>query len=413
MAAGIDVQRAQVQLQAQQQRLIVAENDFAKKKLVLARAIGLPLGQELTLTDGVPYAEFPLPGLDAALEMAYRNRGDYLSALDRVKAAELQRKAALGKGRPSLNLDANYGIIGQRVDQNHGTFAVAASLNIPIFEGGKVRGEVLEADAGLRKRQAEAEELRARTYYEIRSSFLDLQSARDRVKVAQGAEKLAEEQLRESKDRFAAGVANTIEVVQSQETLAELDTRDYDVAVRRARADLAEAEAQAKAASTQVPITSTTTANQVSAARAMLSQAQSAVAAAASEVETARARLALAQARVREARVNHDKTVQDLQRLKPLIAKDEVSQQDYDNAVSAEDAARRAGFGAGGGGRGPKGDRSGAGSRRPGAPCDSGSPGRSGHGKYRPPPDRHHPRSRRIRSRQSAGGAGEPRTGGA
>ena len=220
LAAGIDVLRAQVQLRSQQQRLIVAENDFAKAKLILARAIGLPADQEFALTDTVPYAPFPAPTLDTALEQAYRNRGDYQAALDRVRAAERQRKAAVGRGRPSLNLDAEYAATGQGVDQNHGTFAVAASMRIPIFEGGRVRGEVLEADAALRKRQAEAEELRARIHFEIQTSILDLKSAAERVNVARDAQDLAEEQVRETRDRFAAGVTNTIEVVQSQEALA-------------------------------------------------------------------------------------------------------------------------------------------------------------------------------------------------
>lgn len=220
LAAGIDVLRAQVQMQAQEQRLIVAENEFAKQKLIVARAIGLPLGQEFNLTDDIPYTPIPVPTLEAAVQMAYRARGDYLAAVDRVKAAELQKKAAIGGGLPSIGLDADYALSGQRIDQNHGTFAVAATLKIPIFQGGKVRGEVIESDAALRRRQIEADELRARIYYEIRTAFLDLKSAEDRVKVAQSAQALAEEQVRESRDRFAAGVANTIEVVQAQEALA-------------------------------------------------------------------------------------------------------------------------------------------------------------------------------------------------
>lgn len=124
--------------------------------------------------------------------------------------------------------------------------------------------------------------------------------------------------------------------------LVKLDTRDYEVALQRAQADLAEAEEQAKAAKIQVPITSTTAANQVSAAHAVLQQAESAAAVAVHDVETARARLVLARARAREVRVNHAKADQDLQRLKQLIAKDEISRQEYDNAVSAADALHAA-----------------------------------------------------------------------
>jgi membrane fusion protein (multidrug efflux system) len=124
--------------------------------------------------------------------------------------------------------------------------------------------------------------------------------------------------------------------------LVELDRKDYEVALQRAKADLAEAEAQAKAASTQVPVTTTTTTNQVSTAQVVLSRAESATTVAAREVDAAQARLGLAQARVREAAVNHTRTVQDLQRLKQLVGKDEISRQDYDHAVTAEEAARAA-----------------------------------------------------------------------
>jgi membrane fusion protein (multidrug efflux system) len=143
------------------------------------------------------------------------------------------------------------------------------------------------------------------------------------------------------------GTVNSVKVEDNQyvtqgTVLVELDRKDFEVALQRAQADLAEAEAQAGAASTQIPVTSTTTTNQVSASQVILSRAESGVTVAAREVDAAHARLDLAQARVRETRVNHAQTLQDLQRLKQLIAKDEISQQEYDHAVTAEEAARAA-----------------------------------------------------------------------
>ena len=220
VVAGIDVLRAQVQLQAQQQRVIVAENDFAKQKLALARAIGLPEGQAFTLTDDIPYA--PLTGItkEYALDVAYKSRGDYLGALDLVNAAEFQKKADAGEGRPSLGLNADYGDIGQSPGSSHGTFTVAASLRIPIFEGGRVHAKVLEAEARLRQRQAQLEDLRARIYYEVEATFLDLKSADDRIQVARSALDLAQEEIKEVRDRFSVGVATSVEVVQVQDALA-------------------------------------------------------------------------------------------------------------------------------------------------------------------------------------------------
>ena len=94
VSPGIEVLRAQVELQAQRQRLIVAEDQFAKDKLALARAIGLPLGQEFTLTDGMSYSPLSSMSLDETVQRAYKERPDLQSAQARVQSAESQRKAA-------------------------------------------------------------------------------------------------------------------------------------------------------------------------------------------------------------------------------------------------------------------------------------------------------------------------------
>jgi outer membrane protein TolC len=220
VVAGIDVLRARVQLQSQQQRVIVAENDFAKQKLTLARAIGLPEGQEYALTDDIPYAALSGITKESALDLAYKSRGDYLSEVDRLGAAQASKRAAEGEGKPSLGLNANYGDIGQKPWVSHGTFLVAANLQIPIFQGGRVGGKVMEADAQVRRQQARVEDARARIYYEIQTAFLDLKAAADRVQVARGTLDLAQEEVKEVKDRFSAGVASSVEVVQGQESLA-------------------------------------------------------------------------------------------------------------------------------------------------------------------------------------------------
>jgi membrane fusion protein, multidrug efflux system len=114
--------------------------------------------------------------------------------------------------------------------------------------------------------------------------------------------------------------------VKKGQVLAELDPKDYQVALQRAQADLADARANARAASTGVPITSTTTTSGISTARANLTAAQR-------EVDAA-------QARSREAQANYNRTAQDLKRFEQLVKKDEISQQQYDAAQAAEQAAR-------------------------------------------------------------------------
>jgi outer membrane protein TolC len=220
LSPAIDTLRSQVELQTRQQQLIAAHNDFAKQKLSLARVIGLPPGQEFVLTEKAPYeALTPLPR-EIYLERAYASRSDYQAAQAQVRAAELSRRAATAGHYPSLDFNANYGDIGATPDHSNGTWQVDGGLNIPIFAGGKTHSDVLEAEAQLKQARSQLADLRGRIDYEVRASLLDLNSAADQVGVARSTVELAEQTLTQSEDRFAAGVADNLEVVQAQESVA-------------------------------------------------------------------------------------------------------------------------------------------------------------------------------------------------
>ena len=158
--------------------------------------------------------------LEQVLRRAFESRSDYQSALAAVQAAAYRKKAVEGERFPSLSFNADYGDIGRAPGNSHGTFTVGAGLRIPIFQGGRVRGEVLQADALLQQRKAELEDWRVRIEQEVRTTLLDLKAAEERVQVAQSALALAEQQLEQARDRFAAGVTSNLEVVQAQEALA-------------------------------------------------------------------------------------------------------------------------------------------------------------------------------------------------
>jgi outer membrane protein TolC len=220
VVAGIEVLRAQVQLQSQQQRVIFYENEFAKQKLALERAVGIPLGQQVELTDPVPYAALDAMTVEEGLAQAYASREDLQGAMALAQAAQSGRQAAVGEALPSVNLAADLGKSSSAWDSLHGTYSVAASVRVPIFQGGRVRGRVLQADAQVKQQEAQVDDLRARIEYEVRSALLDVQAADQRVRVAKSAADLAGEQLTQAQDRFAAGVTSNIEVVQAQETVA-------------------------------------------------------------------------------------------------------------------------------------------------------------------------------------------------
>ena len=243
LAPAIDVLRAQVELQTQQQRLIAVTNDFQKEKLRLARAIGLPDGQAFQLADKLPEEPGSRQTLEEALAQAYRERNDYRSAAAQVKAAALARRAAGAGHLPTVDFHGDYGALGKSLTNSHGSFTAAVSLNIPIFAGGHTKAEEVQADAELRRQQARMDELRGRIAFQIRTALLDLQSARDQVEVSRSSVDLAQQQVQQARDRFAAGVTNNLEVVQAQEALATANENHIAslYAYQAARASLARA----------------------------------------------------------------------------------------------------------------------------------------------------------------------------
>jgi len=217
---SIDALRAKVELQTRQQQLIQAKNNFAIQKLTVARVIGLAPGQEFDLTDKSPYQPFDGITVEDALKHAYGTRSDYQAAQADEHAAEFARRAASAGYLPSLSFNADYGTAGAHPSSATQVFDVKGTLTIPIFQGGSVHGDVLQADARLEQSRERLDNLRAQIDADVRTALFNLQSSADQVAVARSNIELAEETLVQSRDRFTAGVTDTVEVVQSQEAVA-------------------------------------------------------------------------------------------------------------------------------------------------------------------------------------------------
>ena len=216
----IDGLRAKVELQTRQQQLIQAKNNYAIQKLTVARVIGLAPGQEFEFTDKSPYQPFEGITVEEALSRAYASRSDYQAAASDVRAAEFSRKAAAAGYLPSLSFDADYGVGGPHPSSATQVGDVRGTLSIPIFQGGSVHGDILQADAKLQQSRERLDNLRGQIDADIRTALLNLESSAEQVKVARSNIDLAEETLAQSRDRFIAGVTDTVEVVQSQESVA-------------------------------------------------------------------------------------------------------------------------------------------------------------------------------------------------
>ena len=219
-AADIDALRTKVEFQTRQQQLIQAKNDFAIQKITVARVIGLATSQDFDLTDKSPYEPVDTRTIDEALTRAYASRSDYRAAETAVRAAELSRKAAVAGYFPSLSFGADYGAGGAHPSDSTRVYDVRGTLSIPIFTGNSVHGDIQQAEARLEQSRERLENLRAQVEADVRTALLNLQSSSEQVKVALSNITLADQTLAQSRDRFRAGVTDTVEVVQSQETVA-------------------------------------------------------------------------------------------------------------------------------------------------------------------------------------------------
>lgn len=220
VSAGIDVLRAQVQMQTQQQRVLAAQNQVEQQKLTFARIIGLPVSQQFQLTDTVPYAPLPPLNLDQALAQAYKQRPEYLAAESRVRAAELGVSASRSERLPTAEVNGDIGFLGQGWTNMENTYTVAAGIRIPIFDSGRISADVAQSQSELRQSRLQLEDLHNRVEQEVRSALLDVQTSNQQVAVAQQSIDLATEELKQAQDRFKAGVSGSLDVVQAQESVA-------------------------------------------------------------------------------------------------------------------------------------------------------------------------------------------------
>lgn len=219
----IDAIRSTVARASAEQRLALAEVRLEKDKLGLTRIIGLPVEQEFTLTTELGFTKAPQQDIETLVEEASASRQDLKAAAARVEFSRQQLKSRSAQRLPDVQVLANGGEVGVNFGHTYGTYEVEGRLSVPIFTGRRIEADVLAAKASLERREAEYKDLQQRTRYDVRSALLDLRAADTSVEVAQTNLALANEGLRQAKDRFEAGVSNSLELIQSQQTVASAD----------------------------------------------------------------------------------------------------------------------------------------------------------------------------------------------
>jgi len=224
--APIEANRSLVELQTERQRLRSQLGDMQKQKNQLARMIGLPLGLEIELAEKLKPLQAETPPVEDAVRRAWTQRQDLKATEAQLRAAEEARKAAGSEHLPTASLGGQYGLEGTNPNQGAGVFQASASISVPIFQGGRIHADTLQADAVVTQRRAELADQRGVVELDVRNAYIDLGVADDQVKTADSNRQLAMQNLQQSQDRFSVGVANSVEVVNSQESLAAAD-HDY------------------------------------------------------------------------------------------------------------------------------------------------------------------------------------------
>jgi outer membrane protein TolC len=225
LAAQVAVDRSQVQVLTQQQRLIALQNDLAKQKINLARMIGLPPSDRFELIDQVDFAAAPPLALDEAVERARATRNDLKAAAAQLRAAERALDAARAERLPSVAVSADYGTIGQTLSDARSTFTIIGTVRVPIWQGGRTEGHIQEAEAAVRQRRAELDDLGGQIEADVRKADLDVRAASSQVELARQNLDVARNALSLTRQRFEAGITDNVEVVQAQEAVvgAEMD----------------------------------------------------------------------------------------------------------------------------------------------------------------------------------------------
>jgi outer membrane protein len=241
VGTGIDTLRANVELQNEKQRLIEAQNDRETSLYGLSKLLNLDPRQSIELGDSLSFFDTPQPEVQTSIEAALAERQEWKALEEQVKAAGAEKKASQDSRLPSLRFDGNWSYLGTSTSTGIPVYTYAASVNMPLFTGGRIHAEIVRTGLEIKKLQQQQDDLRNQIALDVKTALLNLESARSEVQVANLGVQLSTEEVDQARDRFKAGVANNIEVIQAQDSLARANDNQIAALYRfnQARADLA------------------------------------------------------------------------------------------------------------------------------------------------------------------------------
>ena len=225
---GIEVTRARVVLANEMQRRLVAENDQSRARQELLRAMGVPPGTPVELTDSLAFVPPETASLEEWKSIAYKNRDDLQAQQAREEEARLQSSAAKLERAPVVKSFADYGSIGSGADYSIPTRTVGISVELPLLDGGRRKSRILESQSKQRQERVRTHDLRDQIALEVQLALDAVRSAELEFSVAKDGLSLAERELEQARHRYLNGVATSTEVADAQTRLSQ--ARDNRVA---------------------------------------------------------------------------------------------------------------------------------------------------------------------------------------
>jgi len=246
VGTGIDTLRANVEMQNEKQRLIEAENNREASLYGLSKILNLDPRQKVELADSLGFFDTPQPEVEASIDQALEARPEWKQIEAQEKAVKFEKQSAEYSRLPSLRFDGDWAYFGTKPDNGIPTYQYQASLNFPLFTSGRIHAQVAKANLEVQRVEQQKADLRNQIGLDVKTSLLNLESARNEVQVANLGVELAKQEVDQARDRFKAGVANNIEVITAQDSLSRANDNQIAALYRfnQARADFARAIGQ-------------------------------------------------------------------------------------------------------------------------------------------------------------------------
>jgi outer membrane protein TolC len=249
VGTGIDTLRSNVQLQNEKQRLIVAQTQLETSLYGLARLLNLDSRQRVELADTVGFYETPAVNADETLDRALQTRPELKRVHFEEQRAQLELEAAGDVRLPRVSASGFWAQQGLNSSNVIPVYTYSANIDVPLFTGGRIQADRTKAELRIRQLKQQEQDIHNQVVLDVQTSIAQVASARNEVDVARLGLDLARQEVEQSRDRFQAGVTNSVEVVQSQDLLARASDNQIAALYRynQARADLAHSVGQMEA----------------------------------------------------------------------------------------------------------------------------------------------------------------------